>query len=108
MDEELEPWLACNAAFQVAQTRWVDHNGGKGLPPLPHIPPDFVCPLGQEPWDLWVYAQLCNAGVTVELLKSGGEEGEGLYQAMQIVDESDMESAFEEMNPMNIQLLRLV
>ena len=73
-----------------------------GLPPRAEFGQDFVCPLGQEDFDLWVYTQLCNAGVAVELIKNGGSEEEQLYQAVQIVDEVCMVRAFEEMNPVKI------
>jgi len=102
MGEELVAWSACDGALKVAQQRWDELGGRMGLPPRAEFGQDFVCPLGQEDFDLWVYTQLCNAGVAVELIKNGGSEEEQLYQAMQIVAETDMETAFGEMDPMRI------
>ena len=93
MAQDLEAWSACDGALKLAQKRYEESAGKYGLPPRHDFSPDFLCPLGQEDFDLWVYTQLCNAGVAVELIKNGGNEGEPMYQAVQIVDKEDMESA---------------
>ena len=102
MAQDLEPWSACDGALKVAQKRYEESAGKYGLPPRADFSPDFLCPLGQEEFDLWVYTQLCNAGVAVELIKNGGQEGEPMYQAVQIVDDEDMVSAMGVIDPMNI------
>ena len=63
--------------------------------------PDLINPLGMEDFDWFVLNVLSNAGITVECI-GAGVEGVSKYQAVQIVDESDMERAFKEMNPVNI------
>ena len=102
MAQDLEPWSACDGALKLAQKRYEESAGKYGLPPRADFSPDFLCPLGQEEFDLWVYTQLCNAGVAVELIKNGGQEGEPMYQAVQIVDDEDMVSAMGVIDPMNI------
>ena len=102
MAQDLEPWSACENALKLAQKRWEESAGKYGLPPRSNFSPDFLCPLGQDEFDLWVYTQLCNAGVAVELIKNGGYEGEPMYQAVQIVDTEDMESAMAVIDPSHI------
>ena len=68
--------------------------------------PDFVCPLGMDEYDRFVYDLLLNAGITVELLSDQpiDKSAEDLYSAVQIVDDWDMNHFFEQKDPDLISL----
>ena len=63
--------------------------------------PDLVNPLGMEDFDWFVLNMLQGAGITVECLGAGAE-GALKYQAMQIVDEYDMQEALKVTELQNI------
>ena len=66
---------------------------------------DFVCPLGSDNFDWFVYDNLCNAGIAVELIELDDTEGGSRYVAAQIVDELDLNSAMQKAtSPENIFL----
>ena len=66
---------------------------------------DFVCPLGSDNYDWFVYDNLCNAGIAVELIELDDTEGGCRYVAAQIVDELDLNSAMQKAtSPENIFL----
>ena len=66
---------------------------------------DFVCPLGSDNLDWWVYDHLCNAGIAVELLELDETEGGSRYVFAQIVDEVDLNSVMQKAtSPENIFL----
>ena len=54
MAQDLEAWSACDGALKLAQKRWEESAGKLGLPPRADFGSDFMCPLGQEDFDLWV------------------------------------------------------
>ena len=68
--------------------------------------PDFVCPLGMDEYDRFVYDLLLNAGITVELLSDQpiDKSAEDLYSAVQIVDDWDMNHFFKQKDPDEISL----
>ena len=84
------PWLMEEEGHEVSVVSAAFERGGLPTPEEPD------CPLGSEPWDLYVYHMLKRSGITVELVNSPAYADTSvdiLHNTVQIVSAEQIKSA---------------